>query len=95
MRAASHRVCEFAWDESASLRVTSLRVESSRVTSFERKNYIPVKDASDIYLSRVKHWHVAILGIILSKACDNKAADMCTFCVRICHTLGFLMTWLR
>ena len=55
-----------------------------------------MKDASDTYLSRVKHWHVASLGIILSKAGDNKVADMCTFCVGIiCHKLGFLMTWLR
>ena len=59
------------------------------------KKEFPVKDASDTYLSRVKHWHVTSLGIILSKACDNKGGDMSTFYVCICQKLGFLMTWLR
>ena len=54
-----------------------------------------MKDASDTYLSRVKYWHVASLGILLSKAGDIKGVDMCIFFVRICHKLGFLMTWLR
>ena len=37
-----------------------------------------MKDASDTYLSPVKYWHVASLGIILSNAGYNKGADMYT-----------------
>ena len=38
-----------------------------------------MKDESNTHLSRVNYWHVASFGIILSKAGDNKGADMCTF----------------
>ena len=52
-----------------------------------------MKDASDTVLSRVKYWHVANLGIILSKAGTTKAPICTPFLA--CHKLGFLMTWLR
>ena len=53
----------------------SLRVESLRLTSFAKKE-LPEKVASDTYLSRVKYWHVASLGLKLFKAGNNKSADM-------------------
>ena len=95
MQAASQRVCESASCKSASMRVASasLRVESLRVTSFERKNYLRKLLATHIY-HRVKYWHVASLGIKLSKAGNNKGADIRTF-FSACHKLGFIMTWLR
>ena len=42
-----------------------------------------MKYASNTYLSQVKYWHVASLGIILPKAGDNKGAEMCTFFFRM------------
>ena len=65
VRAASLRVCELQICEYASRKSASLRVTS-----------LPEKVASDTYLSRVRYWHVASLGIKLFKAGNNKGADM-------------------
>ena len=62
VRAASQRVCELQSCEYASCKSA-------------RKN-LPEKVASDTYLSQVKYWHVASLGIKLSKAGNNKGADI-------------------
>ena len=49
MQAASQRICELQIGEYASCKSASLRVESLRVTSFERKNYLRKLLATYIY----------------------------------------------
>ena len=95
VRAASQRVCESASCKSASMRVASLGFATWKFAShIIWKKELPEKVVSDTYLSQVKYWHVASLGIKLSKAGNNKGADIRTFFFA-CHKLGFLMTWLR
>ena len=96
-------MCELRVSEFASLRVANLRVCELQICEFAGwkfashiiwKKELPEKVASDTYLSQVKYWHVASLGIKLSKPGNNKGADIRTFFFA-CHKLGFFMTWLR
>ena len=60
------RVSEFVSCKSASLKVTSHIIW---------KKQLPVKDTSGTYLSRVKYWHVAGLGIIRAVTWQNQQSD--------------------
>ena len=63
------------------LRVCELQVFASWkfASGIIWKKELPMQDASGTYFSGVKYWHVESLGVILSKAVDNKDTDMCTF----------------
>ena len=76
----------------ASLRIANLRVCELQVCEFASwkvashiiwKKVLPENVASDTYLSQVKYWHVASLGIKLSKAGNNKGADIRTFFLHV------------
>ena len=75
MQAASLRVCELQICELQVCEFASGKFASHIIW----KKKIPEKVASDTYLSQVKYWHVASLGIKLSKAGNNKGADIRTF----------------
>ena len=68
------RVCELQICEYASCKFASWKFGSRIIW----KKKLPEKVASDTYLSRVKYWHVASLGIKLSKAGNNKGSDTWT-----------------
>ena len=69
------RVGEFVSVRVANLQVASLKFAGHIIW----KKELPEAVASDTYLSRVKYWHVASLGIELSKPGNNRGTDMWIF----------------